>query len=127
VIGLVGEDPFGQTIDTMLRGVEVQKRSLVLKRISNPKNEKLHILFISASEKGKLSNILAPLEGKPILTISDISHFIERGGMIGFEMDDNKVHFSINKGVADAAHLQFSSQVLKLANTVKETPDPRGD
>ncbi len=47
--------------------------------------------------------------------------------MIGFETNNDKVRFSINKSAADAANLQFSSQVLKLATTVKETSNAPGD
>jgi hypothetical protein len=121
VLGIIGEDPFGNTIDTMFQNVTIQKHPLVVKRLQAPPESTCQILFISESEQERAKHILASLDEKPILTVSDIPDFIGIGGMIGFDIENSKVRFSINKNAADAAKLQFSSQVLKLASAVKAT------
>jgi hypothetical protein len=119
VVGLIGKNPFDDTIGEMLDGLTVQKHPFVLKRIKNLKTENYQVLFISDSEKENLKHVLAAVEGKPVLTVSDISNFVQHGGMIGFEMNDGKIGFNINKKAADDADLQFSSQILKLARVVE--------
>jgi hypothetical protein len=125
VIGLLGHDPFGPAIDEVLSGKTVQNRKIVLKRFAGAQAATAsHMLFISASEAGRWEEILGALGSKPILTVSDMPDFIEREGMIGFTMENKKMRFNINKAAAEAAHLKFSSELLKLAKFVKETAVP---
>jgi len=46
--------------------------------------------------------------------------FTSAGGMINLIMQGNKVSFDINLKSGRLAGLKISSQLLKLANTVKE-------
>ncbi len=54
------------------------------------------ILFISSSESGQLKDILATLDKSGVLTVSDSPQFSQRGGMIQFVADGNKVRFEVN-------------------------------
>jgi hypothetical protein len=77
------------------------------------------ILFISASEESQLKEILATLDKKSVLTVSDISQFTRRGGMIQFVIDANRVRFEVNVTTAQRAGLTLSSQLLKVAINVR--------
>ncbi len=74
-----------------------------------------HILFIGASEAGKLSEILSALNGHPVLTVSDIEHFAERGGMLGFVTSSNKVKIVVNVNPVTAAGMRVDAQLLEIA------------
>ena len=90
---------------------------------ADPGIEKLdqcHILFICASEKNQLSNIIQRLNNASVLTVADMEGFTSAGGMINLVMQDNKVSFDINLKSARLAGLKISSRLLKLANTVRE-------
>ena len=74
-----------------------------------------HVVFISASEEGRISEIINALRSSPVLTISDMDRFIDRGGMIGFVNSDKKIKFSFNLKTLKASGLQINPQVLQLA------------
>ena len=78
------------------------------------------ILFISSSEKDRLPSIMAALKDLPILTVSEIEGFAQRGGMINFIIVGNKVHFEVNPDAAKQVGIHISSQLLKLARIVTD-------
>src|ERR1019366_7380635 len=68
VIGIVGDDPFGSALPEVVMGKTVQGRDLVIRKYHAGEN--LHgasILFISASEKKRLPQILASLRGSSVI------------------------------------------------------------
>jgi hypothetical protein len=122
VIGILGDDPFDKNLEAELNGKTVQDKKLVFKRLLNLQEASdCQVVFISASEEDLLSAILAKLQGSPVLTVSDMKRFIQRGGMVGFSLDKNKVGFNVNRTVAEGAGLKISSQLLKLAKTIVKT------
>jgi hypothetical protein len=65
-------------------------------------------------------SILEQLKGISILTVSDIPGFCQGGGMIDFELLDQKVRFEVNPGAAERARLKVSSKLLSVAKIVRE-------
>jgi hypothetical protein len=55
------------------------------------------------------------------LTVSDIPQFSQRGGMIQFVLVGNKLRFEVNLANAQAAGLTLSSDLLKVAVTVRKS------
>ena len=121
VIGTLGDDPFGGFLDATVRGEHLGARPFVVRRFGRVEDIKAcDILFISQSEGNRLEPILAGLENRPILTVSDIDRFAERGGMIGF-VTDRHIRLRINLQTAHAAHLTISSKLLRVAEMVRAT------
>ncbi len=77
-----------------------------------------HVLYIDQQEQRRLIPTLKSLGSKPVLTISDIPNFAERGGNIGLVYQENKVLFEINLASTRIAGLRLSSQMLNLAANV---------
>lgn len=122
VIGVVGQDPFGQHLDAAVRGENVMGHPLVVKRFRKAADvEACQILFISATEPGELDRILASLSGRAILTVSDIDRAAERGAVIQFSNDRNKLRLRINVEAAKAAGLTLSSKLLRPAEIVAKS------
>jgi uncharacterized protein DUF4154 len=120
---VLGQDPFGPLLDAAVRGEAINGAPLEAKRIGRPSEASgCRILFIGSSEDNQLSAILAALGTTPVLTVSDMPDFVKRGGMIQFILDDNHVRFEINIASCRRAGLTLSSELLKLARTVKRTP-----
>jgi hypothetical protein len=118
-IGILGHDTFGPVLDETMKNRALQTRPIILKRISTLEEAlRCQIVYVSASEKHKLEESLRVLGRASILTVSDIENFAERGGMIGFRTEQNRVRFSVNTEAADRAGLQISSRLLKLARLV---------
>ncbi|HYP16531.1 MAG TPA: YfiR family protein [Opitutus sp.] len=119
VIGVLGRDPFGPTLDAVVRGEKVGGRPLIVRRIARVEEAlECHEVFISASEERDLPRILAFLDGKPVLTVSDIPDFAGRGGMIGLVPSSGRTRIQINAEVAKAAQLVISSKLLRPSEVV---------
>ena len=127
VIGILGDDPFGRLLDDTLRDKSAGERRLTVRRFADARAAiRSHILFVSPSEETRLPRILETLAGTPVLTVSDIDRFAERGGQVGFRMEDRKVRFDINLASTESAGLRISAQLLKLARIVRPGASPGG-
>jgi len=119
VIGVVGDDPFGNALPQVVIGKTVQGRDLVIHVYRSGEDLRgAHILFISASERKRLPTILASLHGSSVLAVSDASGFLDAGGMIQFLNENDRVRFAINTDATSRAKLKVSSKLLSLARPV---------
>jgi hypothetical protein len=121
IIGIVGDDPFGSALDKVIEGETYQSKKIVARRFSRMDDvaANSHVLFISASEAKNLPAILALIDGQPVLTVSDLDNFAERGGVISLRKINNKIVFDVNLDAAKQAGLLMNAQLLKLAKIVK--------
>src|SRR5688500_9392041 len=97
-ICVFGEDPFGSTLDAVVQGERVGERSLLVQRPDSVDDLKeCHVLFVCRSEKDRLGEVMAEVEGKPVLTVADMDGFLRAGGVINFVLEGNKVRFLIDQ------------------------------
>jgi len=115
VIGILGSDPFGGTLDRITQGEVVHGHKLVVRHCRTIGDIKgCHIVFIPKTESGRVGEALAAVRGSGALTVGDSDHFVTQGGMIGFVLAGKTVRFQINAGVARREALAISSRLLKL-------------
>ena len=115
-ICVLGEDPFGSALDSAVLGETIGGKGVAIKRISKPQDMgNCRVLFISTSEAAGLPEILATLDKASVLTVSDMPQFSQRGGMIEFVLDGNRVRFEVNVTNAEDAGLNLSAALLKVA------------
>jgi len=120
VICILGKDRFGVALET-IKDKKVGGRKLVIQRLARPEDLKqCHVLFVSTSEEKRLPNILNAIEGKAILTVSDMRGFAQRGGIINLVTVKKKIRFEINVDAAHLAGLKINSKLLKLAKIFRE-------
>ncbi len=67
--------------------------------------------------------ILDAAHGGAVLTIGNTLGFAQRGVIINFYLEDQKVRFEINVDAAKREKLTISSQLLKLARIVTDRSD----
>ena len=116
IIGVLGDDPFGNYLDEPVRGEQVNGRPLVVQRFHRVSEIKTsHVLFVSRSESDRLEQILAALRGRNILTVGDTEDFCARGGMIRLSNEKNKIRMRINLEPVKAAGLNIISKLLRVA------------
>jgi hypothetical protein len=124
VIGILGEDPFGATLDRIVADKKINGRGLAVKRLKWSRDFKdlkdCNILFVSTSEKEHIESVIDAMKGLPILTIGDAPGFAKRGGVMNFVLEDNKVRFEVNVEAAKHADLTISSRLLTLAKIVQQ-------
>lgn len=116
IIAILGDDPFGSYLDETVRGQKVNNRSLSVQRFRRLVDSRpCTILFISQSERDRVDQILSNLKGRPVLTVSDIDGFTDRGGMIQFFIENNNLRMRINRDAVKASNLRVSSKLLRVA------------
>lgn len=116
---VLGEDPFGDTLDNIVFGEMVGSRPLLPERIDATERledaRSCEVVFVCRSERARVRQVLEVVSGAPVLTVSDLPGFLEAGGHIQFVMQEGKVRFAINQAAAERARLRISSKLLRLA------------
>ncbi|MGZ4787919.1 MAG: YfiR family protein [Terriglobales bacterium] len=119
-ICVLGGDPFGPVLDSTTAGEKINDKRVTVRRIGSAADAaNCRILFVSTSERPRLVSVMAALSHLPILTVSDIDGFVDRQGIIEFVMDRDRVRFQVNLSAAERAGLTLSSELLKVATSVK--------
>lgn len=77
-----------------------------------------HLLFLGSSEQQRFLVTLKTLRDAPVLTLSDIEDFAEKGGGISLLFRDNKVVFEVNLEPIRNARLHLPGQLLNIASYV---------
>ena len=112
VIGVLGRDPFGATLDEIVRGETVNGRPLAVRRYESVDQlDTCHILFIDRSQDEQLDAVFAALKGRSVLTVGDFEGFARRGGIIRFVTVGNKIRLRVNLAAAQRgeAHDQLEA------------------
>jgi hypothetical protein len=120
VIGVLGDDPFGPTLDALVAGETVQGRRAEIARYRGVEEVgACQVLFISSSEAARLDRVFAALAGRSILLVGEAEGFADRSGMIRFRVVDNRLRLEINTTAAAGEGLKISSRLLSLADVVR--------
>ncbi len=118
-ICVLGKDPFGAILDSTVAGGNIGEKHVTARKISSlQESEHCRIVFISSSEQARLKAILAAAKAGGTLTVSDIPHFADKGGMIEFVPQENRIRFEVNLPATEEAGLTLSSELLKVATRV---------
>jgi len=119
-LGILGKDPFGEALDEV-RGKAVKGRRVVVVHLRGGDDLKeCDLLYVCASERGRLAQILKTVQSARVLTVADQDGFCQAGGMINLVFVKNRVGFEVNVAAASRARFRVSSQLLKLARLVLE-------
>ena len=123
VIGIVGNDPFGDLITEAVADQRYNDRTVIVRHVEEVGEwRKCHILFISRSETGRLGYILNQVKGDNVLTVGESDKFISDGGIINFVMVGGGLKFEISNKAAKHASLKIDSRLLMLGVPSKQSP-----
>ncbi len=116
VIGIIGNDPFGSYLEDIIDQEKVGDHPLIVQRYHDIKDiNNCQILYISMGDDNKIKEVIAGVAHKNVLTVSDAAKVVNRGGIINFFKDDNKLRVQINAAAAKAAGVEISSKLLKIS------------
>jgi YfiR/HmsC-like len=122
-ICIVGQNPFGSTLENMVQGKKVGDRAFVVRRLPDTQQAKsCQILFIAAGEWKRVRALLDVLKGSPVLTVGETDDFTSSGGVIAFQLEGPRVRIQIALETAVRAKLRISSKLLSLAEIAKSQP-----
>jgi hypothetical protein len=136
IIGLLGEDEFGDAFDPV-KDRPVKEKRLLIKNLgkfrkSFPKDDagelefanyieqlrKCHVLYICDSERKNFKAIIDAVKGHGVLTVGETADFLDFNGIITFIPGTEKPVFEVNQKVCEQEGLKISSKVLRLARKV---------
>ena len=127
-ICVVGDDPFGSSLDNITAGenidgrpvrvVHLNKPDLDKPNLEKPDSRQCAIAYLSPSEEKRIDPDLAVFKDSDTLTVSDAPDFLKRGGTIQFVLVSNHVRFSVNLDPLRRTHLNLSSELLRVAASV---------
>lgn len=126
-ICVLGSNPFGKTLTATVAEERLDGKSIAIRPIGNTSEAaECAIVFVGRSEQARLASLLPELNRRGVLTVSEVPRFTARGGMIGFVTDGDRIRFEVNLEAAQKAGLTLSSELLKVALSVKRPPEKGG-
>ncbi len=127
VIGILGKDPFGETIDKIAAKKTVQNRRIVVRRFATPDDYggPCQILFVSRSvPPDQQAAVIEKLGGEPVLVVGESPGCAEHGATANFVIDGDRIRFEINIENARRAQLQMDAKLLSLGIPVSPPSEP---
>jgi hypothetical protein len=120
VIGVLGSAPLEETLREIALTRKVASRQIVVKQFTKVDAvEPCHILFVARNvQPHHERQVLASLQGRPVLIVGETGGFAARGGCVNFYIESNKIRFEINLEAARQQQLKISAKLLALAKIV---------
>ena len=119
VIGIVGDEPLGDTLEAVVRGEMHGSRAIEVRRFRSIEDAgNCNILFVGRAEARQLPDAIAASRGRGVLTVTDVTGGERIGAMIVLVTDKNRVRMRINPTAAKAHGLTISSKLLRPAEIV---------
>ncbi len=126
VIGVLGDDPFGDVLDRMARDREGKRRLLVRRVASAAEAAQCQVVFIGQKESRNESAWLDELKDKSVLTIGESGQTLKRGGILElFVAVDKRVRYEASWPAMERARLKLSADLLACARKVHQPPHKR--
>lgn len=119
IIGIIGDDPFGDALPQMIQGETARGRQIKIQRFKENEDWRgCHVLFLSRSAADQTDRILQQLQRLSVLTVGETEDFARQGGMIGFTIVDKSIRFDVNLRAIEVTELKVSSRLLAVARAV---------
>jgi hypothetical protein len=116
VICVLGENPFGTLLENIVKDKRVNGRELAVRETGSVSaTAGCQVVFIAATERQRVDEILRMLAAQPVLTVGDAESLADRGVILGLTLSEKRVRFEANLNAARRARLKLSSQLLKIA------------
>jgi YfiR/HmsC-like len=115
-----GPNPFGKDIEGLHGKAVGARRIAVQLDIGADALDQCEILFITAGAITSLPRVLEKLRQKPVLTVADSPGAARQGVALNMGLAQNKITFEANLKAAQAAKLNLSSKLLRLAVEVHQ-------
>ena len=117
-IGILGQDPFGEILETTFKGRTEQGRPFEIFRAEVlDRLPPCQIVFIAYTDDSKRRAVLGILKNKPILTVGDAPEFLQEGGVIQFQVGE-RVSMSVNLDQARSASLTIQTKMLEVSSNI---------
>jgi len=125
LVGCLPDDPAAPILARALAGKVADGRQIRLVILTEGQEASgCHLLFLGRARAAQVDATLARVKKAPVLTVSEVDDFGQRGGMINFVRHERTFRFEVNLGAAESAGLRISSKLASMATVVKTTTPP---
>ena len=119
LIAVVGQNPFGDELDAYFLTHKVKGRPVSVRYYRGARDlGPCDLLFISSSERHRLTELLQQVAKKPILTVGDSEGYAARGVMVNIVREQEHLGFEVHLAAAKAAGIQMNSAFLQVAKKI---------
>lgn len=116
IILVLGKNHFGDDLNRVFGNNRVNGRKVTIKYASKlDTTQYYHLIFIDGSLSRNLNSILNYTRSKPIITIGDTEGFCQRGVLINFFIENNRIRFELNQSAFRMTKLQVSHLLIQSA------------
>ncbi|MDA1266019.1 MAG: YfiR family protein [Planctomycetota bacterium] len=122
ILGVVGEDAYGDLLDKVLANKQVEKRAVIVRRFAEIGDVKgVHALLVGKLTSKERTALYARLGSSAVLVVGDEKGMAgEHTCVASFFLDGGKVRFEVSTNAIKRTGLTLSSQLLKLADVVEK-------
>ena len=111
---VLGPDPFGEVLDSVVRNQQVAGRPVVVRRLARPDSVQACQLVYLGAARGEAAEAAQAVARRPVLVVSEDSPGAP-AGIIRFVPFQGRVRFAVDAAAAQSAGLTISSKLLALA------------
>lgn len=112
--------PVTHILSSLINGEKVHDRPMQLLIDPSPKQlHDCHVIYIPAQQERILAATLEYIKPYPILTVSDIGDFEQRGGMIKLSLENQRIQPVIRLNTANQVGLQISTKLLLCSQVLE--------
>jgi hypothetical protein len=124
VFTILGQDSLAEALAADMSTRTLATRPVFVRVVGRPQDVLgSQIVYVAASARGRLPEVLRLLHNGPVLTLADSPGFITDGGMVDFtRAADGRVRFEIHQERAEQAGLRVSAKLLAIARVVESNP-----
>jgi len=123
VLCVAGDSRVHKALEAATRGRDVAGHPLVVRNmeLQGPVHA-CHLLYADDLDTKRALQLLERLRGAPVLSISDLETFAQLGGSANIFSEDGRMRFAVNLDATQRTKLRLSSNVLRLAQIVRDAP-----
>ena len=116
---VLNDPAFESELNPIVKGKIVGGRAIAVIPVQNAEQaRRCQILFIASSQDKQSRQIIDALRDSSVLTVGESAGFVEKGGIINFVLQDDRVQLQVNHKAATQAGLHISSRLLSVAKRV---------
>jgi hypothetical protein len=120
---VLGSDAISEALDRTAKGrLLAGHRISVTKTTVNGTLRSCHLLYVSEVGAAQSSRLAGALRDLPVLTIVDTETAATVDGVVRVSLENGRMRFDLDHGLAKRDRLQLSSKLLSLASHIKDEP-----
>jgi YfiR/HmsC-like len=120
---VLGDSPVGDALDHAVKDRQLGGHPVRVAHVgADGPFRPCHLMYVSNLTPAQLVRLSGALRGLPVLTIIDTDSFTVVGCIARLFVENGKLRFDLDHGLAKRSRLQLSSKLLSLASHVQEEP-----